>query len=67
MNEPANPVGSGRVQEVQSALNVGLNIHVWRHITKRDGDQGCQVHHGILPGHQLVHVIWVANVAKNHV
>ena len=67
VNEPANPVGSGRVQEVQGALHVGLNIHVWRYITKRDGDQGRQVHHGVLPGYQLVHVIWVANVAENHV
>ena len=65
MNEAANIVGSGRVQQVEGALNVGLHIHVGRYVAKRNGDQSGQVHDGVLPGGQLVHVIRVTDVSEH--
>ena len=58
---------AGGVQHVQGALDVGIHIAVRAVVAERNGNQGSQMEHALLPAHGSTHAVGVTYIAHKDI
>ena len=58
---------AGGVQHVQGALDVGIHIAVRAVVAERNGNQGSQMEHALLPAHGSTHTVGVTYIAHKDI
>jgi hypothetical protein len=67
MDYPLHTQLASRLQHVEGALDVGVDVGVGGMVRVGYGDEGSQMQHSIAALHRLLHAVWVADVAGEYI